>query len=358
MENKVAGFLPQVSWLCLWLRVNVLVVLIRSLCSTVIDEREKLGWINNKTNDRPLILFDITRPLQPHNRGVIIQTWEVKDFPSAHSVHSVRSFSVYVWPAALNNHFPLAGHIDAIRSICWTAGPEVMKTSSEREGCLLLSHSQDQIFHLEFSEARRWLSLDRAQTMLYLWKKKKQRLEKWQSWLWCPARNIITRLDAMNYLIPLQNAINLPDDRRRHQGPPTLMKYIFHWDPVCVKKKPQNTVNRAPRSKYDTKVALEDVTRTIAVNTPLSENGRYDVAAVISMIVEDTQESALEQLLFLHMQGEVSAIPSRPVIVCSAVRCECERRPGRTAAAYACFGSFSCLSVCLTGWLLIIFGCI
>lgn len=81
--------------------------------------------------------------------------------------------------------------------------------------------------------------------------------------------------------------------------------------------------------------------------TPMSKSGLRDVAAVISMIVEDTQESALEQLLFLHMQGEVSAIPSRPVIVCSAVRCECERRPGRTAAAYACFGSFSWLAAWL-----------
>lgn len=49
------------------------------------------------------------------------------------------------------------------------AGAGVMKTSSEREGLpFLLSHSRDQIFHLEFSEARRWLSLDRAQTLLYL----------------------------------------------------------------------------------------------------------------------------------------------------------------------------------------------
>lgn len=79
----------------------------------------------------------------------------------------------------------------------------------------------------------------------------------------------------------------------------------------------------------------------------MSERGLRGVAVAISMIVEDAEESALEQLLFLHMQGEVSAIPSRPVIVCSAVRCECERRPGRTAAAYACFGSFSpaCLTV-------------
>lgn len=79
----------------------------------------------------------------------------------------------------------------------------------------------------------------------------------------------------------------------------------------------------------------------------MSERGLRGVAVAISMIVEDAEESALEQLLFLHMQGEVSAIPSRPVIVCSAVRCERERRPGRTAAAYACFGSFSpaCLTV-------------
>lgn len=51
-----------------------------------------------------------------------------------------RSLYVYVSPAALNNHFPSVGHIDAIRSICRAAGPEVMKTSSEREGLPFRSH--------------------------------------------------------------------------------------------------------------------------------------------------------------------------------------------------------------------------
>lgn len=47
--------------------------------------------------------------------------------------------------------------------------------------------------------------------------------------------------------------------------------------------------------------------------------------------------------LFSHMLGEVSAIPPRPVIVCSAVKCECEQRPGRNMAL---FKGFSCSTEC------------
>lgn len=119
--------------------------------------------------------------------------------------------------------------------------------------------------------------------------------------------------------------------------------FFPHWEAACVKKIKQ--LSTEPHTLWH-KCGPWGRDTYNRSKTPLSER---DVAAVISMIVEDTQESTLEQLLFLHMQGEVSAIPSRPVIVCSAVRCECERRPGRAAEAYVGFGSFSCLSDYLAG---------
>lgn len=64
------------------------IYMVSELCFFVLLNLGSHLQINNKTNDRSLISFNVALPLLLYTRGVKIQTREVKDFPSAHTGHS------------------------------------------------------------------------------------------------------------------------------------------------------------------------------------------------------------------------------------------------------------------------------
>lgn len=128
-----------------------------------------------------------------------------------------------------------------------------------------------------------------------------------------------------------------------------LMKYIFSLDPVRIK-----TIKRAPcrlsRQKSPTSTwHAHSLMKCLYWSAYSIHSWRSHCNYHYCWRHTGLHPGAD---LFSHMQGEVSAIPPRPVIVCSAVKCEYEQRPGRNITL---FKGFSCSTECC---LLMTFGCV